>query len=188
MDQNMDRTQRAWRDVGIATVILSIAAPRVVAQTSTDTTRVNAALSDSALAWELGYRKSEKTAVILGMLVPGAGHLYAGEWWKSYALFVGTSGAVAMGSVIYQWPRCGFNFLATDCSVSPAARVLGATVVTATLAAWAMSAVDAGEAVDRQRARRASDARRRRDAALPIIAPCGVGERTWCVGVSIPLR
>ena len=181
MDPDMERTKRPWRHIAIAAVLSFAPALQLAAQASTDTS----SLSDSAVAWRLGYQKNEKTAVLLGALVPGLGHLYAGEWWKSYVLFVGTTGSVATGAIIYQWPRCGFNFFASDCSVSPRARVLGAAIVTATLAGWAVSAADAGAAVDRGRERRVRESRLRRDAMLPVVVPCGAGGRSWCVGVSV---
>lgn len=160
-----------------------VSAPRIMAQQVT----AASALSDSAVAWQLGYQKMESTAFVLGLVLPGLGHAYAGEWWRGYLFLLAGGGGLAEGAVMYQWPRCGFDFLSgTDCSVSPAARVMGGVMVTASLAVWAMSAADAKEAVDRGRARRANDARRRRDAMSPIIVPCGVAARSLCVGVSMP--
>src|SRR4029077_13383384 len=71
---------------------------------------VRAQQSDSAIAERLGYRRSRTTARVLGAVVPGAGHLYAGEWLKSYLYFVGASGGIYMGEAIYTLDRCTFDW------------------------------------------------------------------------------
>lgn len=142
--------------------------------------------ADSALAWQAGYRRQRPTAVVLGALVPGAGHLYAGEWLKSYPIFVASAGGIYVGPVIYNFDRCTFDWR-PEChpGVPPGARLLGAAVIAGSVTVWVTSAIDAGRAVDRQRARRARAERRRRQAVWPIVTPCPLSERSWCIGVRL---
>jgi len=141
--------------------------------------------TDSAIAEHLGYRRSRMTARVLGAVVPGAGHLYAGEWLKSYLFFVSAPGGIYMGEMFFTLDRCTFNWR-TSCrpGVPLTSRVAGVTMMASGVTIWAMSAVDAGRAVERQRARRAQDAAHRGLGVQPMFRPCVLDSRAWCVGVN----
>lgn len=140
-------------------------------------------LTDSAVAERLGYRRTVKTAIVLGSVVPGAGHLYAGEWIKSYPFFLGSVGGIAVGAVILDFDRCIFALFNTNCrpGVPIGARVAGAAMVAGAAIVWVGSARDAGRAVERQRVRRARRASHV-GTVRPLLAPCG---SAWCLGLSV---
>lgn len=142
--------------------------------------------TDSAIAERLGYRRSRTTARVLGAVVPGAGHLYAGEWLKSYPLFVGATGGIYVGEVVFTFDRCTFDWRASCRPGVPlGSRVVGVAMIASGVAMWIGSSVDAGRAVERQRARRARNARHSGFGVQPVLAPCALNGRAWCVGVGL---
>jgi hypothetical protein len=142
--------------------------------------------TDSSIAERLGYRRSRTTARVLGAVVPGAGHLYAGEWLKSYLFFVGAPGSIYVGEALFTFDRCTFDWSASCRPGVPlTSRVAGATMIASGVTLWVMSAVDAGRAVERQRARRARDAAHRGLGVQPMFMPCVLDSRAWCVGVNL---
>src|SRR3954464_1708103 len=93
--------------------------------------------TDSAIAERLGYRRSRTTARVLGAVVPGAGHLYAGEWFKSYLNFVGATGGIYVGEAIYTFDRCTFDW-SGGCrpGVPAGSRVIGVAMMASGVAIW----------------------------------------------------
>ena len=166
-----------------------VAMGNVVAFVSGRAQSPDSSATDSSTAERLGYRRSRTTARVLGALVPGAGHLYAGEWLKSYPLFVGATGGILLGQAIYTFDRCTFDWRAS-CrpGVALGSRVVGVAMVASGVAIWVASSVDAGRAVERQRARRARNASRRGLGVLPMLMPCALDSRAWCVGVGVPIQ
>jgi hypothetical protein len=151
--------------IAILLAIFLLSCSKLDAQQQRDSARVDSAvnisaLTDSAIAARVGYRRSVKTAVVLGAVVPGAGHLYAGEWLKSYPIFLASAGGIWVGSLVYNFDRCTFNW-STGCrsGVPTGARVAGAALVVGGAYVWISNAIDAGRAVERQRRRRALAAR-----------------------------
>ena len=177
----MSLNRASSRHIAIACALAALTARPVVAQQSLDT------LTDSAVAERLGYHRSVKTAIVLGSVVPGAGHLYAGEWLKSYPIFLASVGGIPVGALIFNFDRCSFAFLNPDCpfGVPIGARIAGAAMVGGAVAIWVGSARDAGHAVERQRVRRARKASRV-GSVRPLLAPCGEPSGgAWCVGLSL---
>ena len=65
------------------------------------------------------YRDPHK-ARILGSLIPGAGHIYAGEYLHGYGYYLATVGEVGTGVMVFIIDRCTFSSLsATSCDAGP---------------------------------------------------------------------
>jgi len=149
-------------------------APLMLAQTSPAQT--TPAQTTPAAAPE----KSATTARLLG-IVPGVGHMYAGETGHGIAYLAGTAAMFALtGGVAVT--ECLNNGLDTgDCGSTRAANVLAV----ATLGLWAWSIYDAGRAAHR------TNVRSRAKQTSLIVAPgkwVGRGEsvgRTLRVGLRV---
>ena len=103
----------------------------------------------------VGY-KDPKTATSWGYLLPGAGHLYAGEGGKGLLLMVGSVGALAAGTIMTinsgdEDAEVGYDYDfskgATDWT--PSYIGLGVYAV-----GWIYSVVDAGKAAERTNRKR----------------------------------
>jgi hypothetical protein len=165
-----------------ALVVVLIAAAWTSPLTAQDSTR---AAADSAVAPQTHLYRSPRRALILGSLIPGAGQIYAGEYWRGVLNYEGTVTMIGVGAMTFIVDRCMLSFLSTTrCDSGPQwpHQVLGVTVVGLGLWQWISSARDAPRAAERANARH----RRKTAKAKPIIeAP--VGSRSdWRVGVAIP--
>ena len=94
--------------------------------------------------------KNPTAARLLG-IIPGAGHMYAGEVGRGLLVFVGTLGVLAAGSYVY----------ASDCFMQDSGKcdggaAVGVVAVIATSGLWVWSIVDAGRAARRTNAKRAA--------------------------------
>jgi hypothetical protein len=147
-----------------------------------DSTRATA---DSASTQATPLYRNPRRALIFGSLIPGAGHIYAGEYWHGVIVYEGTVTTTLMGVMTYVVDKCMFTFLnGTKCDSGPAwpHQALGVAVVGLALWEWVSSARDAAHAAER-----ANERHRRKSAqAKPIIeAPAG-SQRDWRAGVAIP--
>ena len=159
----------------IATVWIS----PLSAQDSTRTTADSASTPATAL-----YRDPHR-ALIFGSLIPGAGHIYAGEYWRGFLNYEMTVGTIGMGAMVFIVDKCTFSFLsATRCDPGPQwpHQALGVLTVGLGVWQWVSSARDAAHAAERANEKH----RRKTDKAKPIIeAPVG-SRGEWRVGVAIP--
>jgi hypothetical protein len=163
-----------------ALVVVLIAAAWTSPLTAQDSTR---AAADSAVAPQTHLYRSPRRALILGSLIPGAGHIYAGEYWHGVVNYETTVAGIGGGLLTFMIDRCSFN-LDPECDPGPQwpHQVLGVTVVGLGLWQWISSARDAPRAAERANARH----RRKTAKAKPIIeAPVG-SRGEWRVGVAIP--
>ena len=115
------------------------------------------------------YRDPHK-ARILGSLVPGAGHIYAGEYLHGYGYYLATVGEVGTGVMVFIIDRCTFSFLsATSCNAGPQwpHQALGIAMVGAGIWSWVSSARDAPRAAQRANTRHEA----RTFLVKPIIGP-----------------
>ena len=115
------------------------------------------------------YRDPHK-ARILGSLIPGAGHIYAGEYLRGYGYYLATVGEVGTGVMVFIIDRCTFSFLsATSCNAGPQwpHQALGIAMVGAGIWSWVSSARDAPRAAQRANARHEA----RTFLVKPIIGP-----------------
>ena len=164
---------KALLSILIATVWVS----PLIAQ---DTTRV---IDDSALIPAIRHYRDPHLALILGSLIPGAGHIYAGEYLRGAENYAGTLGVIGMGAIVFSLDNCGLDFL-SDCKPRSNVlnRIVGGVGIGAGILTWISSARDAARAAER------TNERHRRNASRPmplIEAPAG-SHGEWRAGVTIP--
>lgn len=102
--------------------------------------------------------RSASAAVTLGVLVPGAGHVYAGEYLRGVGFYFATVSLIGGGVLTYEINRCTFVFSSCDPGPTWPEHVLGIASIAAGAAAWTISAVDARRAVHRRLAKRRAGA------------------------------
>jgi hypothetical protein len=139
---------------------------------------------DSTTSTPVGPYRNPQRALVFGTLIPGAGHIYAGEYLTGILNYEMTVGGIGGGALVFLVDNCTFSFLSTSaCKPGPEwpHQLLGATMVGMGIWKWISSARDAPRAAERANARH--DARSR--ALTPYIAPySGLVEGTE-IGVSI---
>jgi hypothetical protein len=110
------------------------------------------------------------TALILGSVLPGAGHIYAGEYLRGYGYYLATVGGVGSGVMVFIMDRCTFSFLSTtSCDPGPQwpHQALGIAMMGIGIWNWVSSARDAPRAAQRANARHET----REPLVKPIIGP-----------------
>ena len=129
-------------------VLVPIVASALAAQ---DTTRV---VSDSLSPVETRLYRDPHRARMLGSLIPGAGHVYAGEYWRGFADGVGAVAAIGLGAVVYNRHQEPF------CIISPCPRasqtphrLAGAAAIGSGIWSWIRDARDAPHAAERANAK-----------------------------------
>jgi hypothetical protein len=141
--------------------------------------------ADSATSPDSHPYRSPRRALILGSLIPGAGHIYAGEYWRGIGNYEFTVMSIGMGAMVFILDDCAFSFLsATRCDSGPQwpHQALGVAAVGVGLWRWVSSARDAPHAAERANEKH----RRKMLQAKPIIqAPLGA-RGDWRAGVMIP--
>ncbi len=110
------------------------------------------------------YRDPHK-ALVLGSVIPGAGYIYTGEYFRGYGTWYITVFSLAFGPILYQMDSCGLNFTCTSHRPSWENRVAGIVLTGAGLWTWISSARDAPKSADRANERH----RRRELRAHPIL-------------------
>jgi hypothetical protein len=129
------------------------------------------------------YRDPHK-ALVLGSIIPGAGHIYAGEYFKGFVNYEATVGAIGLGTMVFIADKCMFAFLnTTPCKSGPAwpHQALGVALVGIGIWGWISSARDARHAAERANVRH--DARRA--VITPFIAPFSGPASAPQIGVSL---
>src|SRR5262245_34482992 len=61
-------------------------------------------------------RKNGTIATLLAVVIPGSGHVYAGETGKGLALFAGTAAAASIG---YSYAKSGCPSSSDNCNLTP---------------------------------------------------------------------
>ena len=138
--------------------------------------------ADSALTPTSPLYRDPHRALIFGSLIPGAGHIYAGEYWKGIGNYVGTVSLIGMGGLVYVLDNCGLAFF-SDCKPRShfANRFLGATVIGTGILAWVSSARDAPRAAERANLEHRCKAAE----VKPIVAAPVGSHGDWRAGVAI---
>ena len=124
--------------------IASFCAAPLLAQDTTQT-------SPNPLLW-----RNPTTAAVLGVVVPGLGHVYSTEYLRGVGIFYGTGSLIAVGTLVYVVDRCTFAFLNPEpCDPGPQwpHRTLGTILIAGGVGAWVVSAIDAPRAARRANAR-----------------------------------
>ena len=83
--------------VGIL-LVLACAAPLIGQDTATVTV-------DSTVQQAPLYR-NPKRALILGSIIPGGGHIYAGEYWRGILTYEATVGGIGVGVMVFTLDPC----------------------------------------------------------------------------------
>lgn len=139
---------------------------------------------DSTTSGTVGLYRNPHRALVLGTLIPGAGHIYAGEYLRGFFTYEATVLAIGGGTLVFIVNKCTFTFLSTTtCKPGPEwpHQVLGITIVGMGIWEWISSARDAPRAAERANARH--DARSR--AVTPFIAPFSGPANASQIGVSL---
>ena len=137
---------------------------------------------DSASPPRVGFYRDPHRARVLGIVIPGAGLFYSGEYLRGYATFVATFGGLTLGPVIFTMDDCSFA-LFTICK--PGAKwpyeLVGAFLVAGAAWTWFSSARDAPHAAERANLRHRSKI----PALSPIIEPSPIVPGQWNAGVAV---
>lgn len=147
-----------------------------------DTARVG---GDSAAAGAAPAAARYRDPLVAGQLatiLPGAGHVYAGEYFRGYRAWVGTVAGLAMGPVVYNFDNCTFSFLSAepcDAGTRWPWRVIGVATSVLGVWTWVSSARDAPRAAER------ANARRRSARLAPLLEPAGDPASAWRVGAAV---
>jgi hypothetical protein len=142
------------------------------------------ALPDStSIATPRLYRDPHR-AQVLGTILPGAGHFYAGEYLRGYGTWVVTVIDIGMGPVVYNLDGCTFAFL-NGSGCNPRRkwpnRLLGVFMVGSGAWTWISSARDAPHAAERANARHQS----RRLKVTPLVEPSTEPDAELRAGITI---
>jgi hypothetical protein len=155
-------------------MIISVLASPLRAQ---DTTRVTADSTDSLVT---PVYRNPKRALILGSVIPGAGHIYSGEYWHGFLAYETTVAGIIGGVGVSILGECAF-VLYRACSTGPQWRALGVGMVGVGIWAWISSARDSPHAAERANAKHQA---KMRPATAVIEAP--IDSRSgWRVGAEI---
>jgi hypothetical protein len=129
------------------------------------------------------YRDPHR-ALVFGSLIPGAGHIYAGEYVTGVLTYEATVSAIGTGTLVFLVDKCTFTFLSTTtCKPGPEwpHQLLGASMVGLGIWKWISSARDAPHAAERANERHGGKAAQISPYIAPFSGPSGGTE----VGVSI---
>ena len=137
---------------------------------------------DSATSAAAKPYRNPRRALVLGSLIPGAGHIYAGEYLKGFLTYEGTVSTIGLGVMTYIVDNCMFAFT-EPCRSWPAwpHQVLGVAVIGVGVWEWISSARDAPRAAARANERH----RRRLETISPIIDPFSGPANASQIGVSV---
>jgi hypothetical protein len=136
----------------IVLLIVPIAVSQLTAQ---DTTRI---VSDSVSKVGTSLYRDPHRARVLGTFFPGAGHVYAGEYWRGIADGIGAIAGIGLGAVVYDRHQEPF------CIISPCPRasqtphrLAGAVMIATGVWTWISEARDAPHAAERTNAKHRSE-------------------------------
>ncbi len=111
-----------------------------------DTTTATKATADGVAATpETHPYRNPREALILGSVFPGAGHIYAGEYWHGVVNYEATVSAIGMGAMIFVLDDCTFALFDPNCKPGPQwpHQALGVALVGLGFRQWILSARDA---------------------------------------------
>jgi hypothetical protein len=155
------------------------------AKATPDSANATNATTDSARPPEERPYRNPREALILGSVIPGAGHIYAGEYWHGVLHYEMTVMSIGAGVLTFMIDKCTFSFFSTtECDPGPQwpHQALGVAEVGYGIWQWVSSARDASRAAERANERH----RRNMARAKPIIGPAPGSHGGWHAGVEIP--
>jgi hypothetical protein len=116
----------------------------------------------------LGSRyRDPRTAQTLGIFIPGAGHIYAGEKLRGFGLGGAAVVGIASGIVFLEHRDCRLVTIGVESCDSEATtvnRINGITQLAVGVAAWVFAAIDAPRAAERANAQA-----QRRVSLVPVL-------------------
>lgn len=141
--------------------------------------------ADSVIPTPTHLYRNPRRALIIGSVIPGAGHIYAGEYWRGFLNYEFTVMTLGSGVMVFIVDKCTFTFLSTErCDPGPQwpHQALGVATVGLGFWQWVSSARDAAHAAER-----ANEKHRRKMAKVKPIIEAPVGSRgNWRAGIEIP--
>lgn len=149
-----------------------------------DSARVGGDSGTAAVGTAAAPYRDPRRARRLGAVLPGAGHVYAGEYFRGYRAWVGTVAGLVMGPAVYNLDNCTFSFLSAEpCDPGPRwpSRVVGVATVGLGAWMWVSSARDAPRAAERANARH----RRRSARVVPLLEPAARPGGAWRAGAAV---
>lgn len=103
--------------------------------------------SDATTHLALEPGKSVLVATVLATVLPGAGHVYAGEHEHGVRLYFGVGGLIGGGYLMTSWNRCSFAFSAAcDPGDTTVQEGLGVVFMALGVGTWVWSVLDARDA------------------------------------------
>jgi len=155
-------------------VVALISVSRLIAQDSA---------SNESASTDRPYRDPQR-ARTLAMILPGAGHVYSGEYLQAYGYWVGTAAGISVGVALYDQP-CSFAAITgTKCRSSDerwSSHLTGIALVSLGLYTWIRSVRDAPWAAERANTRHAKRHRR----ITPLVQPSAEQGTAWRAGLAI---
>jgi hypothetical protein len=152
-----------------------------------DTTRVASDSTDNPAA---PLYRNPKRALILGSVIPGAGHIYAGEYVHGFFAYEATVGGIGGGVLTFMLDGCAvetffrvFSRRRITCKSGPQwpHQALGVALVGAGIWEWISSARDAAHAAERANAKHL----RHRAMVTPVIQAPVDARSGWRLGTEI---
>ena len=135
--------------------------------------------SDSLASW---YR-DPRTAQTLGIFIPGAGHIYAGEKLRGFGLGGAAVVGIASGIVFLEHRDCrlvAIDVESCDEAATTVNRINGITQLAVGVAAWVIAAIDAPRAAERANAQA-----QRRVSLVPVLRQDVVRHAALGVAVTV---
>ena len=160
--------------VATAIVLSAAAITSLPAQDTTSTTPNIDSVSTEAL-----FRDPQR-AKMLGTLLPGAGHIYAGEYLRGYVIWVTTATSFIMSPYVYEAGLCSFRFTTCDPGPQWLRLALGGVIAAGGVWSWVESVRDAPRAANRANAKRTDTLK-----LSPFIEPSLTHRVQWRAGLSM---
>jgi TM2 domain-containing membrane protein YozV len=161
------------------TIIVLLAVLSVTSLEAQDSTQV---LQDSASTVTPKSYRDPHLARVLGIILPGAGHFYAGEYLRGYSTWVVTVVGIGAGPLIYDMDSCSLA-LFRECK--PGAKwpyqLAGALMVGSGVWRWISTAIDAPHAAERANERHRSRSLK----VSPLIKPSVEPDAEFGAGIAI---
>jgi hypothetical protein len=165
--------------VAVTALLTAVSVASLGAQ---DTTRI---FRDSAsVSTRMLYRDPHR-AKVLGTILPGTGHIYAGEYLRGYGTWVVTITGIGIGPVVYYLDACSLAFLSLSECRNPGPqwphRLLGVLMVGSGVWTWISSARDAPHAAERANAKHQTKTLK----LAPFIEPSSELGAQWHAGLAV---
>lgn len=142
--------------------------------------------ADSAASKATHLYRNPRRALILGSLIPGAGHIYAGEYVRGFLYYESVVAPIGMGVLVFELAgMCTAPIFSSEpCNPRPPwiPHALGVVAIGAGIWRWVWTARDAAHAAERANLKHS----RKWAEVKPIIDAPGGPRGDWRVGVEIP--